>query len=312
MPRSTTRSASASPPDPTDRASAPGLTENSMTTLAQPLTQPLAGRTAVAELAAMRTPGQPLETPFYADREVFETDLEVIFARHWIFVGHDAEIPEPGDFRTIDVGTYSVILVRDDDEEVRAFHNVCRHRGARILDGAGSVGNIVCGYHQWTYGVDGTLLHAGQQPPTFDRSCFGLKSVHVRSVAGLLYVCLAADPPQDFDDYASADRALPASAPAATYQGRGPDRHRRGRQLEAGDGEQPRVLPLRERPPRARFLAVPHLRLRPRHGSAATSARLRPLHRGRRRPASGLSAAGPSDRSHRGALWQAHRLPDPA
>ncbi len=158
---------------------------------------------AVARMAAARIPGRPLETPFYTDRQVFETDLAVIFGRHWIFVGHDAEIPEPGDFRTVELGTSSVILVRDDDEEVRAFHNVCRHRGARLLDGSGSVGNIVCGYHQWTYGVDGTLLHAGQQPATFDRSCFGLKSVHVRSVGGLLYLCLAEDPPSDFDDYAA-------------------------------------------------------------------------------------------------------------
>ncbi|MEO5710359.1 MAG: aromatic ring-hydroxylating dioxygenase subunit alpha [Nocardioidaceae bacterium] len=164
---------------------------------------PLTSRDAVAEMAAARVPGRPLDTPFYTDDEVFETDVAVIFGRHWIFVGHDAEIPEPGDFRTVEVGSSSVILVRDDEEEVRAFHNVCRHRGARILDGTGSVGNIVCGYHQWTYGVDGTLLHAGPQPSTFDRSCFGLKSAHVRSVAGLLFLCLAADPPADFDDYAS-------------------------------------------------------------------------------------------------------------
>ena len=167
------------------------------------LPHPPTSRDAVAGLAAARVPGQSLDTPFYTDREVFETDLAVIFGRHWIFVGHDAEIPEPGDFRTVEVGTSSVILVRDDDEEVRAFHNVCRHRGARILDGSGSVGNIVCGYHQWTYGVDGTLLHAGQQPSSFDRSCFGLKSAHVRSVAGLLFLCLAEDPPPDFDEYAA-------------------------------------------------------------------------------------------------------------
>ncbi|WP_406729318.1 Rieske 2Fe-2S domain-containing protein [Streptomyces sp. GD-15H] len=61
---------------------------------------------------------------------------------------------------------------RHGDEEVWAFHNVCRHRGARILDEErGSVGNIVCGYHHWTYGVDGTLIHAESQAPGFDPSC---------------------------------------------------------------------------------------------------------------------------------------------
>ena len=116
----------------------------------------------------------------------------------------DPEIPEPGDYRVIEIGSYSVIVVRDDDGQVRAWHNVCRHRGARILDdSSGSVGNLVCGYHKWTYGTDGTLRHAGQQPADFDRGCFGLKPVHVRSVAGLIYLCLAEHPPADFDDVAA-------------------------------------------------------------------------------------------------------------
>ncbi|MEP7089181.1 MAG: aromatic ring-hydroxylating dioxygenase subunit alpha [Nocardioidaceae bacterium] len=158
----------------------------------------------LADLIAARVPMRPLAAPFYTDREVFDADLSAIFGRSWIFVGNEAEIPEPGDYRTVEIGAWSVILVRDDDEEVRAWHNVCRHRGARILnDAGGSVGNIVCGYHQWTYGVDGTLLHAGQQPATFDRSCFGLKPVHVRSVAGLVYLCLADEPPADFEDVAA-------------------------------------------------------------------------------------------------------------
>ena len=94
-----------------------------------------------------------------------------------------------------------MIVVRDDDEVVRAVHNVCRHRGARILDQrAGSVGNIVCGYHRWTYATDGSLLHAGDQPAGFDKGCFGLKQVQVRVLAGLVFVCLAAEPPADFDE----------------------------------------------------------------------------------------------------------------
>ena len=124
----------------------------------------------------------------------------------------EAELPEPGDFVTVEVGPYSVIIVRDDDEEVRAFHNVCRHRGSRILDEErGSVGNLVCPYHHWTYGVDGCLLHAENQPATFDRSRFGLKPVHVRSVGGLVFICLADEPPADFDEVAA--RIEPYLAP---------------------------------------------------------------------------------------------------
>lgn len=85
----------------------------------------------------------------------------------------------------------------------RAFHNVCRHRGARILtEELGSVGNIVCPYHYWTYGVDGALRHVETPPADFDPSCFSLRPVHARSVAGLIFLCLAEEPPSDFDEVA--------------------------------------------------------------------------------------------------------------
>src|SRR5688572_4019147 len=78
--------------------------------------------------------GYSLEAPFYSSQEIFDLDLAGVFAQHWLFVATEAELPEPGDYVTVDVGTSSVIIVRDDDEAVRAFHNVCRHRGSRILD----------------------------------------------------------------------------------------------------------------------------------------------------------------------------------
>lgn len=166
----------------------------------------------LADLVGRHVPGFSLEAPFYSSQEVFDLDMAAIWTKHWIFVAAEAELPEPGDFVTVTVGPASVIVVRDDDEQVRAFHNVCRHRGSRILDDAcGSVGNLVCPYHHWTYGVDGSLMHAENQPPTFDRSRFGLKPVHVRSVAGLVFVCLAAEPPADFDDVAA--RVEPYLAP---------------------------------------------------------------------------------------------------
>jgi glycine betaine catabolism A len=180
-----------------------------MTVLARPLPD-TASRTA--RLVADRRPGHSLPAPFYNDHEIFDLDMSAVFARSWIFVGTEAEVAEPGDYRTVEVGSYSVIVVRDDEEQVRAWHNVCRHRGARILtDQQGSVGNIVCGYHKWTYGVDGRLVHAGQQPPSFDPGCFGLKPVHVRTVAGLVYICLATEPPADFDDIA--ERVTPYLLP---------------------------------------------------------------------------------------------------
>src|SRR5699024_9923309 len=157
----------------------------------------------VPELIARRVPGRAPESPFYCSQEIFDLDVSAIFAGHWIFVASDPEIPEPGDFVTVDIGSYSIILVRGDEGQVNALHNVCRHRGSRVLsEPRGSVGNLVCGYHQWTYRTDGTLLHAGLQAPDFDPGCFGLKSVHVRVVSGLIFVCLASEPPADFDEVA--------------------------------------------------------------------------------------------------------------
>jgi glycine betaine catabolism A len=157
----------------------------------------------LSDLLARHAAGHSLDAAFYTSPEVFAVDIEAVFARTWIFVATDAEIPEPGDYVTVDLGPYSVIVVRDDDEQVGAFHNVCRHRGARLLvEDRGSVGNIVCGYHGWTYAPDGRLLYAESPPDKFDPACFGLRRVHARSVAGLIFICLAADAPADFEEVA--------------------------------------------------------------------------------------------------------------
>ncbi len=151
-------------------------------------------------LIARRRPGYSLEAPFYTSRAVFDLDLDLIFGRHWIYVGIEPDVPEPGDCMVVDIGLNSVVVARDDDMAITAFHNVCRHRGARLVhDQKTTVGNLVCRYHQWTYGLDGKLLHAEHMAENFDRACFGLKPVHIRSVAGLLFICLAAEPPADFD-----------------------------------------------------------------------------------------------------------------
>ncbi|MFE0763300.1 aromatic ring-hydroxylating oxygenase subunit alpha [Streptomyces smyrnaeus] len=174
-----------------------------MTALA-PANTESAEKARIWSAVARRVAGRSLEGAFYTDRDFFDLDIAAVFVRQWIFVAVEAELPEPGDYATVEVGPYSVIVLRDDEEELRAFHNVCRHRGARILEaGNGSVGNLVCGYHKWTYGTDGALRHAPSQPPGFDRGCFGLKAVHVRSVGGLVFVCLAEEPPADFAEVAA-------------------------------------------------------------------------------------------------------------
>lgn len=147
-----------------------------------------------------RLEGHTLEAPFYTDPEIFDADMDVIFGRHWLFVGVEPDIAEPGDVMVVDIGKNSILILRDDDEEVRAFHNVCRHRGARLIhEEKDTVGNIMCRYHSWVYNTSGELIHAEHMGEDFDKSCLGLKPVHIRSLEGLLFVCLADEPPTDFD-----------------------------------------------------------------------------------------------------------------
>ncbi|MCE2565138.1 SRPBCC family protein [Komagataeibacter sp. FNDCF1] len=159
---------------------------------------------SVRELVARRKPGFSLEAPFYTSPEIFRTDMKEIFGRHWIYVGVEPDVAEEGDAMVVNIGPSSVIILRDDAGEVRAYHNVCRHRGARMIpEGKTIIGNIVCPYHSWTYDLDGNLKFAEHMAPDFDRGCHGLKPVHLRSVGGLLFICLAEEAPADIEDMAA-------------------------------------------------------------------------------------------------------------
>ena len=146
-------------------------------------------RSMAALLIVRRKRGYALEAPFYVSQEIFNLDMDAVWARHWLNVAVEADVPEPGDFVTIDVCKYSVVIVRGEDGEIRAFHNVCRHRGARIMNIAkGSTAKIVCKYHHWTYDFTGALRFAEHMAHEVDRGCLGLKPVHLKSIAGVLFI----------------------------------------------------------------------------------------------------------------------------
>lgn len=148
-----------------------------------------------------RISGHTLPAELYLSRAAFEADCDVIFGRHWIAVGVACDVEEPGDVIALDIGPSSIVIVRDDDGALRAFHNVCAHRGSRLVaPGRHIVGKLVCPYHQWTYDLDGALARAPHMGVDFDRDLHHLKPVHIRSVGGLLYACLSEDPPSDIDD----------------------------------------------------------------------------------------------------------------
>ena len=97
---------------------------------------------------------------WYSDPAVLELERERIFRRSWQYVGHTGEVAEPGSFAATWVGDVPVVLVRDREDTLRAFLNVCRHRGSIICDGSGRRETLQCPYHAWTYGLDGRLITA--------------------------------------------------------------------------------------------------------------------------------------------------------
>ena len=104
---------------------------------------------------------QPLEARFYTDPEVFERDRERIFHRTWQCVGHVSEVSEPGDYMTLPIVDENVFVIRGDDGALRAFYNVCRHRGHPLVEGAGSAKRgLVCPYHAWSFGSTRMALAA--------------------------------------------------------------------------------------------------------------------------------------------------------
>ena len=150
------------------------------------------------ELIRSRHPGHGMPGELFGRQDVFETDVDVFFHRHWILVGVTADVPEPGDVSVVDIGKASIIIVRDDDDNVRTYRNVCRHRGARLKEaGKSTVGMLVCPYHQWTYDLDGSLRHAAHMGKDFDPACRSLKPVQTKIVGTHIFVCLAEQPPED-------------------------------------------------------------------------------------------------------------------
>ena len=148
-----------------------------------------------SHLAAYR-PGFSLPRPFYREQTVYRADIEHIWRKGWLFAGHGCEIRKPGDWLTIEVDTDSIIVIRGDDGEVRALHNVCRHRGSQLVPpGRGSSRRLVCPYHQWTYDTGGALTFC-RGMHELDKSQFGLKRVHCEMVEDLIFLSLAENPPE--------------------------------------------------------------------------------------------------------------------
>jgi Rieske 2Fe-2S family protein len=144
-----------------------------------------------------------LPQALYTSPEAFAFDLQAIFARNWVLAGLECEIPVSGSAMALTVGGSPIVVLRDRAGEIRGFHNSCRHRGAMVCAAGRSQRPVlVCPYHQWTYDLTGKLVGARRMQAEFDPSQHALRPIHVRNVAGVLYVSLAEDPPP-FEEFAN-------------------------------------------------------------------------------------------------------------
>ena len=148
-----------------------------------------------------RKAGHTLPQSLYTDAAIFDFDMEAIYGQSWLMAGFECELPKTGSYVSLMIGKWPVIIVRDRNGDIRAFHNSCRHRGSMICPaGSGTAPKLVCPYHRWTYDLDGSLFAAGRMPDDFDKSDHGLKPVTLENVEGALFICLAETPPP-FDDF---------------------------------------------------------------------------------------------------------------
>ena len=150
----------------------------------------------VRELIACQKPGWSLEQRFYTDPEIYELEIDQIVMRNWIFAGHQSELAEPGDFKVINVANESAILVKGEDGGIRAFANVCRHRGSLVcLEDSGNTRKFTCPYHGWVFDTAGNLVGTRDMPDDFRREDFGLHAVSLDIVHGLMFIAFSDDPP---------------------------------------------------------------------------------------------------------------------
>lgn len=150
----------------------------------------------IRELIACQRPGWSLEQRFYTDPEIYKLELDNVVMRNWILAGHQSEVAEPGDFKVLNVANESAIIVRGRDGRIRAFANVCRHRGSLVcLEEAGNTRKFTCPYHGWVYSTEGDLVGTRDMPETFRREDHGLHGVSLENLHGLLFVCFSDSPP---------------------------------------------------------------------------------------------------------------------
>lgn len=158
-------------------------------------TPPLADLDRLCDMQEGRMAGK-----IFWDSGIYEQELEKIFARCWLFVAHESQIPSPGDYVATTMGEDEVLVVRQKDQSIKVLINACPHRGNKVCFAeAGNARGFICNYHGWAFGPDGALrgMHESgvYEQSGFDKSRQGLREARVSSYKGLVFATFAADAP---------------------------------------------------------------------------------------------------------------------
>jgi Rieske 2Fe-2S family protein len=155
------------------------------------------------EAIARQRTGYSLEQMFYVSPELYAFERRNWLARQWYVLGHSSELPDVGSFIVRDLLGESLIIVRDSERAIRAFYNVCRHRGSRICTTDGKATSLMCPYHAWSYRLDGSLRSAPAMAADINLKELGLHAAPVREIAGIILGSLQGDA-KDLDPAAAA------------------------------------------------------------------------------------------------------------
>ena len=148
----------------------------------------------------------------YNSDELTRLEIEQVFLRNWLFVGHVSDLPNSGDYQCFEMGDERALVVRDQAGQIRAFHNLCRHRASRVVgDNKGHCGkSFICPFHGWTYNLDGSLktIPKADSFPELDKQALGLKALDCEVWHGMIFIRFGGDGPSVAEQFAEAEEEV--------------------------------------------------------------------------------------------------------
>lgn len=132
----------------------------------------------------------------YTSQEIYQREIDEYFSKEWLFMGRAEQFEKPGDFQARRILGRPVLLAKNKEGVIQAFHNMCRHRGVEVAEGEGNARNFKCPYHGWTYDLNGQLVGAAYMKDTedFDQATCRLPAIHLDIWRGNIFINFAQDP----------------------------------------------------------------------------------------------------------------------